>query len=57
MTILLLAEPHFGATWPFFINQINKQYILDNKFFLIKIPIIILILCFLGFFYLKIYFY
>ena len=53
ITILLLAEPHFGATWPFFINQINKQYILDNKFFLIKIPIIIFILCFLGFFLFK----
>ena len=53
ITILILAEPHFGATWPFFINKINKKYILDNKFFLIKIPIIILILCFLGFFLIK----
>jgi hypothetical protein len=53
ITILFLAEPHFGATWPFFINKINKQYILDNKFFLIKIPIIISILCFLGFFFFK----
>ena len=53
LTILFLAEPHFGATWPFFINKINQQYILDNKFFLIKIPIIILVLCFLGFFLFK----
>jgi hypothetical protein len=53
ITILILAEPHFGATWPFLINKINKKYILDNKFFLIKIPIIILILCFLGFFFIK----
>jgi hypothetical protein len=53
ITILFLAEPHFGATWPFFINKINQQYILDNKFFLIKIPIIILILCCLGFFLFK----
>ena len=21
LTLLLLAEPHFGATWPFFINK------------------------------------
>ena len=53
ITILILAEPHFGATWPFFINKINKKYILDNKFFLIKTPVIILILCVLGFFLLK----
>jgi hypothetical protein len=49
-TILLLAEPHFGATWPFFINKINQEYISDNKFLLIKIPIIIFILCILSFF-------
>jgi hypothetical protein len=53
ITILFLAEPHFGATWPFFINKINKQYILNNKFFLIKIPIVILVLCFFGFFLYK----
>ena len=27
--IFLLAEPHFGATWPFFINKRNKKYILE----------------------------
>ena len=21
VTLLLLAEPHFGATWPFFLNR------------------------------------
>jgi len=52
-TILLLAEPHFGATWPFFINKINQEYILNNKFLLIKIPIIICILCILSFFLIK----
>jgi len=52
-TILLLAEPHFGATWPFFINKINQEYISDNKFLLIKIPIIIFILCILSFFLIK----
>jgi hypothetical protein len=52
-TILLLAEPHFGATWPFFINKINQEYISNNKFLLIKIPIIIFILCILSFFLIK----
>ena len=51
ITILLLAEPHFGATWPFFINKINQEYISNNKFLLIKIPIIIFILCILSFFF------
>jgi hypothetical protein len=52
-TILLLAEPHFAATWPFFINKINHEYISNNKFLLIKIPIIIFILCILSFFLIK----
>ena len=52
-TILLLAEPHFGATWPFFINKINQEYISNNKFLLIKIPIIIFILCIFSFFLIK----
>jgi hypothetical protein len=53
ITILFLAEPHFGATWPFFINKINKKYIFNNKFLLIQIPILILILSLLGFFLIK----
>jgi len=52
-TILLLADAHFGATWPFFINKINQEYISNNKFLLIKIPIIIFILCILSFFLIK----
>ena len=56
LTILLLAEPHFGATWPFFLNKINKDYIQENKFFLVKILIVITILCLLGFFLAKSFF-
>ena len=26
-TLILLAEPHFGATWPFLINDFNKKKI------------------------------
>ena len=25
ITILILAETHFGATWPFFIDKVNYQ--------------------------------
>lgn len=53
ITILLLAETHFGATWPFFINKINKNFIFNKKISLIYIPIFITILCFLGFFFSK----
>jgi hypothetical protein len=49
-TILLLAEPHFGATWPFFLNKTNSEHIKENKISLIFLPIIILLLCLLGFF-------
>ena len=31
ITILLLAETHFKATWPFFLNKVNHQYLKDNK--------------------------
>ena len=27
ITILVLAETHFGATWPFFISKVNYNYI------------------------------
>ena len=36
-SILLLAEPHFGATWPFFINRVNFKYISENIFNFYKI--------------------
>ena len=52
-TILLLAETHFGATWPFFINKVNYDYIKKNKISLIVIPILVLIFCIVGFFTFK----
>ena len=30
-TLLILAEPHFGATWPFLLNKLNHQKILSEK--------------------------
>ena len=50
LTILLMAEPHFGATWPFFLDKTNHEHIIKNKITLLFIPLIIIILCLLGFF-------
>ena len=52
-TILLLAETHFGATWPFFLNSTNAKFIKENRISLISFPIIISIASLIGFFYLK----
>jgi len=52
-TIFLLAEPHFGATWPFFFHKSNKNYIIEQKIKLIYFPLLIILFCLLGFFYFK----
>ncbi len=52
-TILLLAETHFGATWPFFLNSTNAKFIKENRINLISFPIIIVIASLIGFFYIK----
>ncbi len=57
LTILLLAEPHFGATWPFFLNKTNYQHVNENRISLIFIPILILFFCLFGFFYFNKIFY
>ena len=31
ITILLLGETHFGATWPFFINKNNFSYLKEKR--------------------------
>ena len=56
ITILLLAETHFGATWPFFLNKVNYNYIKEKKINLIYIPILLVIFCIFGFFYFKNFF-
>ena len=53
ITILFLAETHFGATWPFFLSKVNVPHIIKNKVSLIYIPILVTILCFLGFVLIK----
>lgn len=53
ITILVLAETHFGATWPFFINKVNYGYIKQKKLNLIIIPLMLTFFCLIGFFYFK----
>ena len=52
-TILILAETHFGATWPFFLNEVNSNFIKENRVSLISFPLIIVIFSLIGFFYFK----
>jgi hypothetical protein len=52
-TILLLAETHFGATWPFFLNSANAKFIKENRITLISFPIIIATVTLIGFIFLK----
>lgn len=53
LTILLLAETHFGATWPLFLNKSNRPQILEKKNELIFIPLFIILFSIVGFFFLK----
>ena len=53
LTILILAETHFGATWPFFLDKVNAPYIKKKKIELIAIPILLTLFCIIGFFYFK----
>lgn len=53
LTILLLAETHFGATWPFFLDKTNNDYIKKKKFELVAIPLVIIFGSILGFFLFK----
>jgi hypothetical protein len=53
LTILLLAETHFAATWPFFLHNVNRSFIKENKITLISFPIIIAIVSLIGFIFVK----
>ena len=53
ITILLLAESHFGATWPFFLDKVNFPHIIKKKIEFIVIPILLTLFCIIGFFYFK----
>jgi hypothetical protein len=53
LTILILAEPHFGATWPHFYKTFEKKYIFKNRIRLFYAPILIVIFCCIGFLFFK----
>jgi len=55
-TLLLLAEPHFGATWPFFLTKENRPEIINNKLEYIFIPIMIVVGSFFAYFLINYYF-
>ena len=56
VTLLFLAEAHFGATWPFFLSKYNTNEIKKNKFQYVIGPIFVVIFCLFGFFLCKKYF-
>ena len=56
ITILILGEAHFGATWPFFLNKVNYPYLREKKIELIFIPLTIFIFSIIGFIYVKNFF-
>ena len=49
-TLLLLAEPHFGATLPFLLNIKNKEEIKNKRIIYIVFPIFLAIFSLVGFF-------
>jgi len=51
LTLILLAETHFGATWPFFLSKVNHEKILKEKAIYIAIPLLIIVYSLFGFFY------
>ncbi len=53
LTIFLLAETHFGATWPFFLDKVNIDYIRSKKISFIVIPTFITVLCLVSFVFIR----
>ena len=56
ITLLLLAETHFGATWPFFLAKSNIEHIKKDSVKLIAYPVTIVLFSLLGFFFFKSFF-
>tara|TARA_B100001175_G_C19512788_1_gene645044 strand:+ start:51 stop:1001 length:951 start_codon:yes stop_codon:yes gene_type:complete len=53
ITILILAEPHFAATWPFMINKNNRDMLIGKKIEFIFAPLIIFFISIFFFFSFK----
>ena len=56
VALLFFAEPHFGATWPLFLNKENIPEIKSKKIRYIYMPLMIIFLCLVGFFYANAFF-
>jgi len=52
-TIFLLAEPHFGATYPIFFDKSNNEFFKKKKIIFYYGSILIISYCLLGFFFFK----
>ncbi len=50
-TLLFLAEPHFGATIPFFLDKVNFDKIKSEKLRFIILPLLVVAYSVFGFFY------
>ena len=48
--LLLLAEPHFGATWPFLLDIKNREEIKSKRIIYVVFPILLAIFSLIGFF-------
>lgn len=58
ITLLILGETHFGATWPILFNRVNKNYSISNKVTFFFIPFAIAIVsCFLFFYSKNLFFF
>ena len=58
ITLLILGETHFGATWPILFNRVNKNYSISNKVTFFFIPFAITIVsCFLFFYTKNLFFF
>lgn len=57
LTVLFLAEPHFGATWPIFVDTGNKEYFLEKKIIFYFGVVFIFVFSIAGFFYFKNFFF
>ena len=57
LTLALLAEPHFGATWPFLLDKVNHNKLAEDRVIYLYFPIIITFLSIIFYFNLNPLFY
>tara|TARA_B110000438_G_scaffold192908_1_gene184506 strand:+ start:1766 stop:2662 length:897 start_codon:yes stop_codon:yes gene_type:complete len=52
VVMVLLAEPHFGASWPYIFSREYKDIFKEHKISLVIVPVLIVIVALLIFFFL-----